>query len=235
MKNAVEFAGANFGEEGLGGLTWRYDKNGNIRVASDRPQCCLRCVQSERLIHAHGTYKRNLLTLMAGSVRRVKLHIQRWYCPVCKRTMSTPPPQVFPYVASCALVIAIVLWVDLADQRGVHSAKYDFLRCQLSEQTIQRYRKRAQAQALFTQQFIRRVVLEKKEPEPAEGILRGGLSPPAFWERKYGTKTRKEMLAALWTGLWLLINASNTCEFNPSFILTRARQKATNLKQPFLI
>jgi hypothetical protein len=232
-ETGVEYVGVKFGEGLLCGLSWRRDK-GNIRVASERPERCKRCEQAERLVHAHGTYPRHLITIMSGEIQQIGLCVQRWYCPVCGRTMSTPPPQVLPYVASCSLVITIILWVDLADRRGIYSAKNEFIQFLLSEQTLQRYRRRAQAISLFTEHFIRRVVQDRMEPEPANEIMKGGLSPPEFWKGKYSTKTREE-LSRLWTGLWLLTQTPQTPQFYPSFILARAHTQATSLKRPFLI
>lgn len=101
------------------------------------PLCCY-----EKRLRRHGFYSRNALTLLATYV----VFIQRYYCPVCRKTVSLLPSFLAPnfqYSVACIFFVLYQLAVRhrvyrlIAEKINFHSG-----RTEMSHQHVCFYKKR---------------------------------------------------------------------------------------------
>lgn len=197
-----------------------------------KPSICDKCLSPSGCFHAHGRYRRWVKTLREFALTSVRVWRHRWLCLCCGRTMSTGPPDVLPYAPLCTLLIVALLWSYLDGKRGIHNAIPPQLDHAASPRTLARYLKRAKALSLKTQQVIREVLIEQKEPRPWEECFQGGLSPPPGLVQRH---REPSPAAKLWRALSMLLQGSQALAASPCLLMARARQKAEQRLAPFLI
>ena len=127
-----------------------------------------------------GRYKRWLKTLKKAALMPVRIWKQRWLYLCCKRTMSTGPSDVLPYIRICTLLIVALLWTYLEGGKGIHKSIPQELDEAATPRTLARHLKRAKAVCLETQQAIREVLIKIKEPRPWDERMIGN----CFFEPK---------------------------------------------------
>jgi hypothetical protein len=197
-----------------------------------RPITCNKCHSDSGRFHSHGRYRRWLKTVKKGEVTVVRIWKHRWLCLCCGRTRNTGPPDSLPYRRICTLLIVALLWTYLDGKRGVQSSIVPELDDAASSRTLARYLKRAKALCLKTQQAIREVLIEQKEPRPCEECFNSGLSPPADLINRHREPSAPGML---WRTLSMLLKGSETLATPPCLLMARAREKAEQRQAPFLI
>ena len=146
--------------------------------------------------------------------------------------MSTGPPDVLPHIPFCTLVIVALLWSYLDGGKGIYNALPPELEHSVGDRTLARYLKRAKALSLNTQQAIREVLIEQKEPRPWEECFQSGLSPPASFLKRH---RESSPAAKLWRALAMLIQGSQTLALSPCLLMARAREKSEQRQAPFLV
>lgn len=197
-----------------------------------RPHICSKCHSDSGSFHAHGRYKRWLKTMRNWVVTRVQIWKHRWLCLCCGRTMSTGPPDVLPHISLCTLVIVALLWSYLDGEKGIHTCIPEELDTAVTPRTLARYLKRAKAVCLKTQQAIREVLIQQKEPRPWEECFKSGLSPPESLIKRHRKPSPAGML---WRALAMLLKGSQTLSISPCLLMARAKEKAKQRRFPFLI
>jgi hypothetical protein len=145
--------------------TYFLHKGAYTRVP-ERPCLCDKCDSDSGCFYAHGRYTRWVKTLKDAVLTPVRVWRQRWLCLCCGRTMSNGTPDVLPYVPNCTLVILALLWSYLEGGKGIHNSIPQELYEAASPRTLARYLKRAKAVCLETQQAIREVLIEVRDPRP---------------------------------------------------------------------
>jgi hypothetical protein len=205
---------------------------GAYSCAPKRPTICDKCASESGLFHAHGRYQRWVKTMKDFVLTPLRVWRHRWLCLRCGRTMSTGPPDVLPSIRLCTLVLVALLWCYLDGVKGVHNAAPPELDHAASPRTLARYLKRAKALCLKTQQAIREVLIEIKEPRPWEECFHSGLSPPASLIKRHREPSPAGML---WRALAMLLKGSETLATSPCLLMARARQKAQQRRSPFLV
>lgn len=146
--------------------------------------------------------------------------------------MSTGAPDVLAYIPVCTLVIVALLWIYLEGGRGIHNSIPQELDKAAQPRTLARYLKRAKAVSLETQQAIREVLIEIKEPRPWEECFIKGRSPP---ERLIKRHRDPSQVSVLWRALAMLLVGSETLSVNPCLLMARARTKAELRGSRFLL
>lgn len=146
--------------------------------------------------------------------------------------MSNGAPDVLPNIPNCTLVILTLLWSYLEGGNGIHKSIPQELDEAATPRTLARYLKRAKAICLETQQAIREVLIETREPRPWDESFHQGLSPPESLIKRYRDSTKA---TTLWRGLTILLIGSKTLSATPSVLMARAKQKAEQRKSRFLI
>jgi hypothetical protein len=139
---------------------------------------------------------------------------------------------VLPYTPLCTLVIVALLWSYVDGDKGIHNAIAPELDGAASPRTLARYLKRAKALSLKTQQVIREVLIEQKEPRPWEECFQSGLSPPAHLIVRH---REPSSAAKLWRALAMLLQGSQALAVSPCLLMARARQQAEQRLAPFLV
>jgi hypothetical protein len=137
-----------------------------------------------------------------------------------------------PYIPNCTLVILALLWAYLEGGKGIHKSIPQDLYEAASPRTLARYLKRAKAVCLETQQAIREVLIEAREPRPWDESFHQGLSPPESLRKRYHDSASATIL---WRSLAILALGSKTLSATPSVLMARARHKAEQRKSRFLI
>lgn len=198
----------------------------------DRPVVCNKCRSDSGCFHAHGRYKRWLITFRKQALTRVRVWKHRWLCLCCGRTMSTGPQDALPNVAVCTLVIVALLWVYLEGDNGIHKCIPQELDRAASPRTLARYLKRAKAACLETQQAIREVLIEIIEPRPWDECFAEGLSPP---EKLIKRHREPSTVSTLWRALEMLFIGSETLSTTPCILMARARTKSEHRNCRFLL
>ncbi len=198
----------------------------------ERPCLCDKCHSDSGCFHAHGRYTRWVKTLKDAVLTPVRVWRQRWLCLCCGRTMSNGTPDVLPYVPNCTLVILALLWAYLEGGKGMHESIPQGLYDAATPRTLARYVKRAKAVCLETQQAIREVLIEIRDPGPWDESFHQGLSPPESLRKRYRDSASA---TTLWRSLTILALGSKTLLATPSVLMARARQKAEQRKSRFLI
>lgn len=114
---------------------------------------CKRCSYGGRL-HRHGTYSRNVITIS----QIFQINIQRFKCPICKKTCSMLPSFLIPYFQYSFDLITITLYIvytlyrtpshvpALMKEIGSH--------CHISLQSILFYMKRFNSQKFRINSFF---------------------------------------------------------------------------------
>jgi hypothetical protein len=129
--------------------------------------------------------------------------------------------------------MVIVLWSYLDGGRGLHNCIPGRLSHDTTARSVARYLKRAKRACMKTQQAIREVLLEIKEPRPWEECFFSGLSPP---ESLIGRHRRDPSQAdTLWRAVAMLLVGSEILSASPCHLMARAREKAEQRKSRFLI
>ena len=205
---------------------------GAYTCVRERPVVCDKCDRDSGSFHAHGRYKRWLLTFKNRGLTRVRVWKHRWLCLCCGRTMSTGPPDVLPNVAACSLVIVALLWAYLESDSGIHWCIPQKLDKAATPRTLARYLKRAKAVCMETQQAIREVLIEIKEPRPWDESFAQGLSPP---EKLIKRHRDPSPVGILWRALAMLLIGSETLSANPCLLMARARTKCEHRNCRFLL
>jgi len=162
----------------------------------------------------------------------VQVWKHRWLCLCCGRTMNTGPPDVLPHIPLCTLVIVTLLWGYLNGEKGTHNAFPSELEHSVGARTLARYLKRAKALCLKTQQAIREVLIEQKEPRPWEECFQKGLSPPESLIKRH---REPSPAAKLWRALAMLLQGSQALSASPCLLMARAREKSEQRLAPFLV
>jgi len=162
----------------------------------------------------------------------VRVWKHRWLCLCCGRTMNTGPPDVLPHIPLCTLVIVVLLWGYLNGEKGTHNAFPSELEHSVGARTLARYLKRAEALCLKTQQAIREVLIEQKEPRPWEECFQDGLSPPPSLCKRH---REPSPATKLWRALAMLLQGSKTLSASPCLLMARAREKSEQRLAPFLV
>ena len=197
-----------------------------------RPMICDKCSSDSGSFHAHGRYKRWLKTMKDWVLTRVLVWKHRWLCLCCGRTMNTGPPDVLPYVPLCTLVMLIVLWSYLDGGRGLRNCIPGQLSNDTTARSVARYLKRAKKACMKTQQSIREVLMEIKEPRPGEECFFSGLSPPRSLLDRHRDPSQ---VTILWRALAMLLLGSETLSASPCLLMARARKKAEQRRSPFMM
>jgi len=198
----------------------------------ERPCVCDKCHSDSGCFHAHGRYTRWVKTLKDGVLTPVRVWRHRWLCLCCGRTMSNGTPDVLPNVPNCTLVILALLWAYLEGGKGIHNSIPQGLYDAATPRTLARYLKRAKAVCLETQQAIREVLIEARDPRPWDESFHQGLSPPQSLRKRQRDSASATIL---WRSLAILFLGSKTLLATPSVLMARARQKAEQRKSRFLI
>jgi hypothetical protein len=146
--------------------------------------------------------------------------------------MSNGTPDVLPYVPNCTLVILALLWSYLEGGKGIHKSIPQELDEAATPRTLARYLKRAKAVCLETQQAIREILMEIREPRPWDESFHHGLSPPESLSKRYRDSSK---VTTLWRSLTILLIGSKTLSATPSLLMARARHKAEQRISRFLI
>jgi hypothetical protein len=92
----------------------------------------------------------------------------------------------------------------------------------ISGRTVVRWRERASAVAVQTEEAIRKAVEEGAGLEPAKSHLGSGLSPPEWLLRRPWHEPAK--VTGLWRGIQLLLAAHRTLSVSCAEILAQARR-----------
>ena len=201
--------------------------------APKKPTVCDKCLSDSGCFHAHGRYKRWVKTMKDFALTLVRVWRHRWLCLCCGRTMSTGRPlDVLPYIPLCTLVVVALLWCYLDGGKGIHNALPPQLEHAVTPRTLARYLKRAKALSLKTQQSIREVLIEQKEPRPWEQCFQNGLSPPESLIKRHREPSPAGML---WRALAMLLQGSQALSASPCLLMARAREKAEQRLAPFLM
>ena len=173
--------------------------------------------------HRHGSFRRRLLTVIGGHLRRVWLLKQRWREVATGRTCHSRPPDDLPWLHFCTLVVALKLWSWLDGGRGVQKAPavVEDVHDRPCPRTVQRWLTRALPHAMGIQQAIRLAVIERSEPRPVETLFPGGLSPPeALLRRRWRDPPA---LDKLWRALALLMGGALGLSVPAAVLLAEAR------------
>ena len=200
--------------------------------APRKPSVCDKCLSNSGCFHAHGRYKRWVRTMKDFALTSVRVWRHRWLCLCCGRTMSTGPPDVLPYIPLCTLVIVALLWCYLDGERGIYNAVPPELDHAACPRTLLRYLKRAEALCVKTQQAIREVLIEQKEPRPWEECFQSGLSPPPSLIKRHHESSLASML---WRAFAMLLKSSQALAASPCLLMARAREKSEQRQAPFLV
>lgn len=205
---------------------------GAYTCVPERPCLCDKCHSDSGCFHAHGRYSRWVKTLKDAVLTPVRVWRQRWLCLCCGRTMSNGTPDVLPYIPNCTLVILALLWSYLEGGKGIHNSIPQELDEAATPRTLARYLKRAKTVCLETQQAIREVLIEIREPRPWDESFHQGLSPPESLSKRYRDSSK---VTTLWRSLTILLIGSKTLSATPSLLMARARHKAEQRISRFLI
>ncbi len=205
---------------------------GAYSCAPKKPPVCDKCLSDSGCFHAHGRYKRWVKTMKELALTVVQVWKHRWLCLCCGRTMNTGPPDVLPHIPLCTLVIVTLLWGYLNGEKGTHNAFPSELEHSVGARTLARYLKRAKALCLKTQQAIREVLIEQKEPRPWEECFQKGLSPPESLIKRH---REPSPAAKLWRALAMLLQGSQALSASPCLLMARAREKSEQRLAPFLV
>ena len=157
--------------------------------------------------HVHGWLERWLWILVEGALERRRVRKRRWLCVATGRTRHSRPPDEWGPAHFCFLIVVLKLWPWLNGGAGLLNT------CELDHalddhgcsRSVQRWLRRARAQALELQHKIRSALIERCEPRPVEHLFPGGLSPPESltrrpWKEPQPVATLHRALAMLFAG-----------------------------------
>ena len=185
--------------------------------------------------HAHGYMPRLLVARADGA--RVRLWKRRWLRlseGEGPRTCHSRPPDDLASVWSSATVLVLKLWAYLDSDAGIvtHEESWAMARLGGSRRTVQRWLKRAQVSAVQTLQAIRRAVIERSEPRPAEQLFPGGLSPPKALVRRH--RCAPASVSSLWQAFTFVVGGALALNVPAPVLLAEARRRRMDRSQ-FLI
>ncbi len=137
--------------------------------------------------HAHGTTPRVLRCLVGGRLVQVRLHKQRWKHVESGSTCHSRPADDVPRVRSCSLVVVLLLWSWLWSDVGLWRQRpaLPALGSAATPRTLQRWMRRALADARRTAQALRATLIERIEPRPVESLPPRGRGPPEEHFRRW--------------------------------------------------
>jgi hypothetical protein len=128
--------------------------------------------------------------------------------------------------------MVIVLWSYLDGKRGLRNCIPGRLSNDTTARSVARYLKRAKRVCMKTQQAIREVLMEIKEPRPWEECFFSGLSPPQSLLERHRDPSQ---VTILWRALAMLLRGSETLSASPCLLMARARKKAEQRRSPFMM
>lgn len=205
-------------------------RDGTYFFESKRPQDCSFCSSSK--FHSHGHYERNLLTIQSEELKTVLLWNRRWYCVACGHTTSITPPGLIKRYHACILVIVLILWCYLSSEWGFERCSSPPLYGIAYGKKISRYLSKAKEVSLYTQQYIREVVIERTEPGLWENLFPDGLSPPESMIQRQ--RRNPSPVVILWRAFAMLFHGSATLGEPCCLLLARAQERAIQHGNPFL-
>lgn len=209
-----------------------FKHQGAYTVPPRRPQCCDKCGSISGAFHAHGRFKRGLITVKDRVLRLIAVWRQRWLCLECGRTMSNGTPDVIAHVPNCTLVVSALLWCYLVSGKGLVKAIPEPLEPAADRRTLARYLMRAKAVADTTQQAIREVWIAIKEPRPWDEGFAYGLSPPQRLLRQHRAP---DQAGSLWRALAMLDKCAKELCVNPCLLMARAKIRTEASQTRFLL
>ena len=210
-----------------------YRHKGTYVYRTDPPDLCPVCGSSDSRYHAHGSFLRWLTTCVGTAIRRVRLRKPRWKCLSCGHTFSRHPPEGLAHKPTCNFLIVVFLWTYLASPAGLYGCLPGELADSVSERTLARHLKRAKEAAEETQQFIREVLIEKREPRPVEDLFQGGLDPPESLLKKQ--RREPEKASTLYRALVMLLAGAKALDIDPRTLLAWANRRSQARKCRFLL
>jgi hypothetical protein len=173
--------------------------------------------------HVHGWLERWLWILVEGVPERRRVRKRRWLYVSTGRTCHSRPPDEWGPVQFCFLIVVLKLWPWLNGDVGLHNTSevdhaLDDHGC---SRTVQRWLRRASAQALELQQAIRSALIERCEPRPVEHLFPGGLSPPELLTRRRWKEP--DLVGTLHRALAMLFAGAVKLSIPTSVLLAEAR------------
>ncbi len=198
----------------------------------ERPTLCDKCQSTSGDFHAHGRFKRRLITLRNWTTTKIQIWKQRWLCLCCDRTMSTGPPDTLPYIPYCTMIIMALLWSYLNGNNGIHNSIPVQFDDAPSPRTLERYLHRAKAICEETKQTIEEVLSKIKRSKPWDKLFSKGLSPP---ERLNGLHRDPDKSVILWQVLAMLLASSDAHLDTPCLLMARVIAKNQNRISRFLL
>jgi len=208
-----------------------FKHQGAYALVKEPPRLCDKCSGTSGTFHAHGRYQRSLTTLKNRTATKIKIWINRWLCLHCGKTMIQPPPDVIHHVPNCTLIITALLWGYLDREKGLYHAIPEELDGVAEPGTLARYLRKAGTVAEITQQAIREVLIQIKEPEPWDKGFIYGLPPPRRQHKRFARSPKSPIL---WRAIAILVNACEILSISPCLIMARARHIMRNRRMRFL-
>ena len=187
--------------------------------------------------HRHGCFQRSIRVLHEGRLCEWVLRKQRWLDVAKGRTCHSRPACELPRAGFTSLVVVLLLWLWLDGGLGLdHPERREVLEeleGQVSTRTLRRWLRRAVARGMELQQALRRAVLERIEPRPAESLFRSGLpSPDGLSNRPFRFPNATEQV---WRGMTLLLRGATKLSTPVVFLLAEARRRWPSRESPFPI
>ena len=212
--------------------TYRYIDGKYIfdsHIPNKRECCGGKIPEGRQSFHRHGYYPRFLTTLIKSRISKVPVLNLRWQCPLCEATSSISPPNILYRQRICTLILFFLAWLYLNASGGIDRCYPPELDSVRERSQLRIYQRRLRETAQITQQSIREAILQRVGPEDYEQMTLSGLSPPESL-RKCQTPTSRQ----IWGSLHLLEVSSHFLNVPLSLLLSRARERATLLRRPFL-
>ena len=184
--------------------------------------------------YGHGYFSKSLTVLRGGHPEKIELYKHRWEDQETGATTHSRPPDDPAYVGCSSLIIVLRIWAVINSEKGFYNREevYPGLweGCG-SNRTVQRWTQRAFANSIEIQQAIRRYLIDKSEPRPAERLFVGGLSPPDGVEKRRWKSSTK--LKELYRAYAMLLVASRELAQHASCLLAGARRRMPKQTKTF--
>lgn len=195
----------------------------------ERACCEGRVPEGRQSYHRHGHYPRFLTTFIQGHLSKVSVLNLRWQCPRCGATFSISPPNILYRQRICTLILFFLAWLYLNSPGGIDRCYPPELDAAVERSQLRIYQRRLRETAQITQQSVREAILQRVGPEDYERMTLSGLSPPESLR-----KCQDLHSATIWGSLHLLEVSSHFLNIPLSMLLSRARERATLQRRPFL-
>ncbi len=172
--------------------------------------------------HAHGYCFKDIIYLKHGHIVKLRVFKRRWLCYKTGHTCHSRPPDDASASYFCTLIILLKLWRWL-NTGGLHTSSevLDTLEGIGSNRSMQRWMKRILPHGLLFQQAIRRVLIERSEPQPMERLFPVGLSPPEHLVRRHWHNLPGVL--TVWRGATMLMYGARALNTDVAIILAEAR------------